>query len=190
MNYICHCFYKPILLVFVFFILSIKISFSTDTFLKDIIVTTSKKDLWLYFVTEGCFKKEMERAILSSVPVTFTFKATLGQKRRFWLDKKIHSVKIYHTIKYDQLKDVFVIKRSEAPEQIATSKDFIWAKKIMATVEAPLVPLSSLKKGERYQLALKAELNKVKLPFYLHYIFFFTSLWDFETDWQYINFVY
>jgi len=85
---------------------------------------------------------------------------------------------------------VFIVTRSELPEQMATSKDFIWAKKLMTTVEVPVVPISALKKGDKYELRLKAELNKVKLPLYLHYIFFFTSLWDFETDWYYINFVY
>lgn len=35
-----------------------------------------------------------------------------------------------------------------------------------------------------------AELNKIRLPFHLHYVFFFLSLWDFETDWHTIKFTY
>jgi len=39
-------------------------------------------------------------------------------------------------------------------------------------------------------LGAKAELNKLTLPFHLHYVLFFVSLWDFETDWYTIDFVY
>ena len=38
-----------------------------------------------------------------------------------------------------------------------------------------------------YRLRVKAELNKVRLPFYLHYVLFFVSLWDFETEWHEIE---
>ena len=37
---------------------------------------------------------------------------------------------------------------------------------------------------------VKAELEKVRLPLYLHYVLFFVSLWDFETDWFTIDFIY
>jgi hypothetical protein len=30
---------------------------------------------------------------------------------------------------------------------------------------------------------IKAKLDKVRLPLYMEYVFFFVSLWDFETDW-------
>jgi len=180
---------KTAILIIIFTLLS-KPCFSSEAFLKDIVVTTSKKELLVYFTAQGCFTKQMEKAILNGVPVTFTYKILLDKKRSFWPDKGIRSLKLFHTIKYDQLKGVFIINRSELPEEIATSKDFIWAKKLMTTVEVAVVPISALKKGDKYELRLKAELNKVKLPLYLHYIFFFTSLWDFETDWYYINFVY
>jgi len=53
-----------------------------------------------------------------------------------------------------------------------------------------VVPLSNLEKDKRYQLRAKAELSKRTLPFYLHYVLFFVSLWDFETDWYAIDFTY
>jgi hypothetical protein len=28
------------------------------------------------------------------------------------------------------------------------------------------------------------------LPFYLHYVLFFLSFWDFETDWYTVDFIY
>jgi len=183
-----HWFYKVLIVVLVIFFSSI--SFANNVSLKDIVITTSKKDLLVYFNVEGCFTKKMEEAILNGLPVTFTFKVILEERRTLWPDKTVNSFKIYHTIKYDQLKGVFIINRSEAIEQNVTSKDFLRAKRLMAEVEAPVAPVSNLKKGHKYRLRLKAELEKVKLPLYLHYVFFFASLWDFETEWYNINFTY
>ncbi len=50
-------------------------------------------------------------------------------------------------------------------------------------------PLSGASKQvSPYELAIKAELSKVELPLFFRYIFFFVSLWDFETDWQVVTF--
>ena len=50
--------------------------------------------------------------------------------------------------------------------------------------------LKWLEKGQQYQVRAKAKLSKLTLPFYLHYILFFMSMWDFETDWYTIDFIY
>ena len=53
-----------------------------------------------------------------------------------------------------------------------------------------ITELRNLKKGQQYQIRAKAELSKKTLPFYLHYVLFFVSLWDFETDWYTVDFIY
>jgi hypothetical protein len=54
----------------------------------------------------------------------------------------------------------------------------------MASVEElEIRPSSQLKAGIPVELRIKAELDPVKLPFHLEYLFFFVSLWDFETKW-------
>jgi hypothetical protein len=45
-----------------------------------------------------------------------------------------------------------------------------------------------MQKEATYQIRMKAELSKVNLPLFFRYIFFFVSLWDFETDWQKVTF--
>ena len=54
----------------------------------------------------------------------------------------------------------------------------------------PVIALKDLERGRQYQIRAKAELNKLTLPFYLHYVLFVVSLWDFETDWYTIDFIY
>jgi hypothetical protein len=48
----------------------------------------------------------------------------------------------------------------------------------------PVARESELERGD-YELAIKAELEPVKLPLRLECILFFVSLWNFETDWYY-----
>jgi hypothetical protein len=53
-----------------------------------------------------------------------------------------------------------------------------------------LLPTYRLEKGRKYYLDVKAELDPVKLPFGLKYVFFFLSYWDVETDWLRYEFTY
>jgi hypothetical protein len=83
------------------------------------------------------------------------------------------------------------VRLSERENKVITVKDFEEAKKLMSEVVGfGVTPLSNLREGGDYQLQMMAELDKITLPFYLHYVLFFLSLWDFETDWHTIDFRY
>ena len=161
-----------------------------DAQLSDVVVTNTRDDLLLYLTVEGAFNDEMEAAIQSGVPTTFSFISNLYRVRGLWLNKKIASRRINHTIKYDTLKKVFTVARSwEAEPQVTQS--FSEARKLMSEVDSlKIIALDKLEKGIQYQIQSKAELSKRTLPLNLHYVLFFLSLWDFETDWYTIDFVY
>jgi hypothetical protein len=159
--------------------------------ITDIIVTNNQEQLLVYFNTKGCFTPEMNKAILSGIPTTFTFLLEIYKPRSFWPNKKLSAVKLHHTIKYDSLREEFNLTLSERGNQTFPVKEFSKAQEIMADVSnIQLIPLKQLERNSQYQLRIKAELNKVTLPLYLHYILFFVSLWDFETDWYVVEFNY
>jgi Domain of unknown function (DUF4390) len=178
------------------FILMISLSLALPVFSKqaqisDIIVTNNQDHLLVYFFTKGCFTPEMNRVIMNGLPTTFTFLIELYKPRSFWPNLRIASLKLHHTIKYDSLREEFSVVLSERGQQTFTVKDFNKAQEMMADVSnIQVIPLKALDKNNQYQLRIKAELNKVKLPLYLHYILFFLSLWDFETDWYVVDFIY
>lgn len=162
-----------------------------DARLTNIIVTNTRDDLLIYLTVEGAFREEMVEAIKSGVPTTFSFFVNLYRKRTLWVDKDIAEIRVTHTVKYNNLKKEFVIKRSWEGDKPITVQTFSEAQKLMSEVDSlKVVPLAALQKGKQYQIQAKAELSKVTLPFYLHYILFFISMWDFETDWYTIDFVY
>jgi len=166
-------------------------SFAQDATLTNIIVTNTRDDLLVYLTVEGAFREKMKKAILSGVPTTFSFFIQLNRVRNFWPDKEIVEIDITHTIKYNNLKKEFVITRSWENNQPIVTKSFVEARKLMSEIDSlKAVPLNLLEKGSQYQIRAKAQLSKLTLPFYLHYVLFFVSLWDFETDWYTIEFIY
>jgi len=92
----------------------------------------------------------------------------------------------------NNLKNEFVITRSEDGGKQIVVTSLPEAKKAMAEVEnLNIARLQALEKNHRYQVRIKAELSRITLPFYLHYVFrFFLFLWDFETDWYATDFMY
>lgn len=154
-------------------------------------VTAAQEVLLLQTAVTGAFNEKMEAAIKSGVPVTFTFFVQASRARRLWFDKNIAEHRITHTIKYDNLKEEFTVKRSWEGEKSLVTKSLDQAREAMSRVEGfPLCRLNALKKGTGYRISVKAELDKLTLPLYLHYVLFFVSLWDVETDWHHLDFTY
>jgi hypothetical protein len=67
------------------------------------LVSNTRDNLIIYCKIEGAFTEKMEKAIISGVPVSFSFFIRLYEVRGFWPDKKVTEKKIIHSIKYDVL---------------------------------------------------------------------------------------
>lgn len=165
--------------------------FGKKAYLSDIVVTNTRDHLLLYFTVNNCFTPEMNTAIESGLNTTFTFFIKVYEKRALLWDKIVASSEINHSIKYDHLKNVYEVKLSENNDKIVVVRNFEEAKRLIAEVAGlKVMPLRDLKKGVPYQVMMMAELDRIKLPLYLHNVLFFLSLWDFETDWSTVDFRY
>lgn len=179
------------LLLCICFMMQTVVVYAQDASLTDIIVTNTRDDLLVYMSVEGAFTDKMKTAVLSGVPTTFSFFIELYKERNMWFDIEMADLKITHTLKYNNLKKEFIVKRSWENADPIVTQSFEEAQKLMAEIDSlKIVPLSKLEKGRHYQIRAKAELSKLTLPFYLHYVLFFVSLWDFETDLYTIDFIY
>ncbi len=184
-------FFKICVLTFYLFFSISNGGFCQDARLTNIVVTNTRDDLLLYLNVEGAFTPKMKKAILSGVPTTFSLMIALYKVRDIWFDKKVVDKKIANTIKYDPLKKQFSIKRSWKNSDPLITNSFTEARELMTDIDSlKIIPLNLLQKGDQYQIRAKAELDELTLPFYLHYVLFFVSLWDFETDWYTIDFIY
>ncbi len=182
---------KRLLLIMFLWVASVAPATAKDAYLSDFVVTNTRDHLLVYFTVNNCFTPEMNNAIESGIETSFTFFVQLHEKRDLLWDKKIADLEVNHSIKYDSLKKTYSLRFSEDKNREVTARTFEEAKKLMAEVVAlKVVPMHQLKKGNRYQLQMMAQLDKIRLPYYLHYVFFFLSLWDFETDWYAVDFRY
>ena len=159
--------------------------------LDDIVVTNTRDDLLVYFNVRDCFTPEMIKAIQNGIPNTFNFIVQLFEKNDYSLDRKIADVRVSHTIRYDSLKKTYLLVLQEKRGKEIAVKDFEKAKKIMAEIVGlELIKLSRLRKDKKYRVRMMAELDRIELPFHLHDVLFFLSLWNFETDWYTVEFSY
>jgi len=182
---------KSLLLITILWVVWAVPAMAKEAYLSDFVVTNTRDHLLVYFTVNNCFTPEMNNAIESGIETTFTFFVQLHEKRELVWDKKIADLEVSHSIKYDSLKKTYSVRFSEDNNREVTARTFEEAKKLMAEIAAlKVLPMHQLKKGKRYQLQMMAQLDKIRLPFYLHYVFFFLSLWDFETDWYAVDFRY
>ncbi len=159
--------------------------------LNEVSVTNSPEALLVYVKLQDAFSGEIRKAVFSGVPTTFSFYITLHEVRTFWSNRTLADLVLTHTIKYNNLKNEFVVKRSwenDTPHQV---RSFEEARRLMTEISGlGLISIGTLVRGERYRVSAKARLSKINLPFYLHYLLLITSHWEFETDWHSIEFDY
>lgn len=156
--------------------------------IADVKVTRAQGNLEVSFRILNCFTPKMEEAIQSGVPTTFRIRVVLEEPGLPLFKSQLLNISLDHSIKYDRLKNAFLVTLPEHPERELVTEDFTEAKQLMSTVSSlPVIPLWRLENDEDYRLRIKAELSKVRLPLFFRYIFFFVSLWDFETDWHQVT---
>ncbi|MFB3887290.1 MAG: DUF4390 domain-containing protein [Thermodesulfobacteriota bacterium] len=158
-------------------------AFCQEASVREVSVKGSNGAWKVGFFIENCFTEKMDEAIQTGIKTVFTFYIQLYQKRKLWKDRKIASIQFHHSIQYDPIRGEYLVLLEESRSSRTTSR-LEEAKRWMASVEEMEIrPSSPLKPGVPAELRIKAELDPVKLPFHLEYLFFFVSLWDFETKW-------
>jgi len=166
------------------------VSEANEAKFTDLLITNNTGQMTVYAQVLNCFTPDMEAAILAGVPTTFTFLFDFYQARSYWWDKQLVRRIVQHTIKYDNVKKDFLVSSTNRQES-DTFQTLETAKKAMADLNGVVVyQVNSLEKDKSYYLKMKAKLEQVRLPLHMEYLFFFVSLWDFETDWYKQNVSY
>jgi hypothetical protein len=159
-------------------------AFCEEAYIKGVDVQGNNGVWKVSFLVENCFTEAMDEALQTGIKTDFIFYLNLYQTRKWWKDRKLGSMQFQHSIQYDPIRAEYRVTLEENGSSRVTS-DLEEGKRWMAKVEGVEVrPSSQPKAGIPIELRIKAELNPVKLPFPLEYLFFFVSLWDFETKWH------
>lgn len=158
-------------------------AYSEDARIADVVVSRTPA-LSITFSVKDAFTKEMDEAIQSGIPAAFNFIVEVNRVRSAWFNEPLSETRFSHKVKYDSLKQEYVIYIDEMGGEPIRTKDANEMKALMSVVTSvDIKPSQPLVKGEQYEFMVKAELRTVDLPFLLDYLLFFVKLWDFETSW-------
>lgn len=153
-----------------------------DAVIDGFSVTNDNGVLTLEFYVKNCFNQKMEEAIKAGVPTTFNFLVKVYKKRSVFWNRKLANHRFTHTVVYDNIQKDYRVTLEEAGEELR-AKTLEEAKELMARVANFGVIEEQLLTEGRYRIAVKAELDPVRLPLRMEFVLFFVSLWDFDTDW-------
>ncbi len=172
------------LVFFLFLFILPSLAYSKEAKMENLRVGNDQKNLFISFDLKDGFTADIEEAVLSGIPTTFSFFIEIYKKRTLWPDKKVSTLKFSRHCKYDPLKDEFEIFRDENATNYLYLKDINKVREVMTSADKiPIAPLFLFSNEENYRVRVKAELDTIDLPFPLNYLLFFVSFWDYETPW-------
>ena len=128
---------------------------------------------------------ELKEDIHNGIPKDLFYTIVLNKRFSLWFDEEMDSKTIKHTIKYDILKEQYLISTWEGgskQERIAdTSEEMMELISNLNNVK--MITDRSLKTRHTYYIRIKAEVKTSRLPFYLDYILFFIPVPEMDTPW-------
>ncbi|MFQ5900608.1 MAG: DUF4390 domain-containing protein [Thermodesulfobacteriota bacterium] len=176
--------YISLLIVFLTLLVTPVDAFPKDPRIERLIINSDSETLHISFSLKDGFSEDIENAMLSGIPVTFTFFIEIYKNKNLWPDEMLTSLVFKHVSKYDTLKEEFEIFQEENPQNYIYLKELDKVKEVMTIgKDIPVIPIFILSGDGSYRLRIKAEMDTIKRPFPLNYLLFFTSFWDFETPW-------
>jgi hypothetical protein len=154
--------------------------------ISDIVITQGNNKLVVSAQYKGGFTREIQKEIINGVSREFFYYIVLMKVMPNWLDEEKASKTIKYTVKYDILKNQFLVTKSAGEikeEQIFDSYDemVLWVSKIE---KITLAPLKLLGKRDKYYVNIKAEMKGGELPFLLRYLLFFIPYSKLSTEWS------
>ncbi len=153
--------------------------------ISDILITQGNDELLVSAQFKGGFTPEIRKEIINGVSKEFYYYLVIKRVLPNWLDEEKISGTIKYTIKYDILKNQFLVTRTTgalSEERIFDSYDSMVAT-LSKIDRMSLTSINVLNKRAKYYVSIKAEMKSGELPFLLRYLFFFVPYSRFSTDW-------
>ena len=134
------------------------------------------------FTLRNAFTPEMVEALKSGIEISFKTTVEVERVYRRWFNRQMGQVSYTRSVRYDALSRVYRLHRDDGDGDELLA-DVLAALDRMIRFEVVVPVTGDVQKGKPYRARVRARLDKVGLSEPLRSIFFFSSLWDVETDW-------
>ncbi len=148
--------------------------------ITDITGTIRGKEARVRFVLLHAFPPEMVEALKSGIRITFKITIEVERVYRGWFNQTMGKLRYARSVRYDALSRVYRLDSDDGSELLP---DIHAALGRMTRFEVSVPIRGEVEKGKPYRARVRVRLDKVGLSEPLRSIFFFSSLWDVETDW-------
>ncbi len=120
------------------------------------------------------------------LPKDLYYYVVLKQRQRNWFDEEVVAVTVKYSLKYDLLKQEYVVSaRLPSGTTQTIVRDFAAARELVSRIDqVPVADVRRLSRRKTYVVSVKAEMKAPKLPLYLDYFLFFIPFLDIATDWR------
>lgn len=121
----------------------------------------------------------------NGVPKDLFYYILLKKRVRAWIDEEVTGKTIQHTIKYDVLKQQYLVTTQiEGKTVDKTFNSFDEMADLISKIERVKIHTEKqLRQRHTYYISVKGVMRASKTPFYLKYIFFFIPDLELDTPW-------
>jgi hypothetical protein len=138
---------------------------------------------------ESAFSDAIEKALLSGLPIHFTFFIQLDRQRSLWFDERIVALTETHSVKFNPLKKEFFVERSWDGNFSTVTQSLAEVRRMMTDISGMrIVSMHRIEKGQDYRIRVRAELSRAKLPPSLQRMLLLVPALEFQTEWQAVTF--
>ncbi len=161
-----------------------QIEFAADhpPYLEDFVMRSNEGNITLSLRVANPFDHEQKSLLLNGVSqkIGLTIKVNVNRFNLFLVkfNREIKNTTYIHTIQYDNLKKIFTVTLAPTapPRQFTSYKEAVRLASVFENLH--LLSRNEIDPDRTYQVGMRAEIRKVRLPFHLEYLFFFLSAWD------------
>lgn len=129
---------------------------------------------------------QTDEDLRKGLPKDLYYYLVLKQRRRNWFDEEVLAVTVKYSLKYDLLKQEYVVStRLPSGTTQTVVRDFASARELVSRIDrVPVADVRHLNRRKSYVVSVKAEMKAPQLPLYLDYFLFFIPFLEVDTEWR------
>jgi len=145
-----------------------------------------EKDILLVdFSVKNAISTQLTETLDSGLPVRFVYNVRLVRKAGALTSGTLSNIKFERVLEKDNLKNRYRISEKSETSDVGDLNSAVGS--LCRVVGLEVAPLLDILPEKKYQVEIQVKLEEFRLPFHLHQLLPFLSLWDQTTPWKIVR---